>query len=91
MRVCQFSGHALTQCRIVMQVTLGLVRIGPQYFQCFFAGAKMSKRVEGKVALVTGGASGIGRGCAERLAEEGAIVVITDVQGRIPRTNFGSE
>ena len=37
-------------------------------------------RVEGKVALVTGGASGIGAGCASRLAEEGATVVITDVQ-----------
>jgi len=37
-------------------------------------------RVEGKVALVTGGASGIGAGCATRLAEEGAIVVVTDVQ-----------
>ena len=37
-------------------------------------------RVEGKVALVTGGASGIGAACAERLACEGAAVVITDVQ-----------
>ncbi|MEZ5559994.1 MAG: glucose 1-dehydrogenase [Pseudomonadales bacterium] len=40
----------------------------------------MTGRVEGKVALVTGGASGIGRGCALRLAEEGARVVVTDVQ-----------
>jgi NAD(P)-dependent dehydrogenase (short-subunit alcohol dehydrogenase family) len=37
-------------------------------------------RVEGKIALVTGGSSGIGRGCAETLAREGATVVITDVQ-----------
>ena len=40
----------------------------------------MAGRVEGKVALVTGGASGIGRGCAERLAQEGATVVVTDLQ-----------
>lgn len=37
-------------------------------------------RVSGKVAIVTGGASGIGRGCVLRLAAEGAMVVITDVQ-----------
>ncbi|MDW3214557.1 MAG: glucose 1-dehydrogenase [Ilumatobacteraceae bacterium] len=40
----------------------------------------MGDRVAGKVAIVTGGASGIGRASAVRLAEEGAIVVITDIQ-----------
>jgi NAD(P)-dependent dehydrogenase (short-subunit alcohol dehydrogenase family) len=37
-------------------------------------------KLEGKTALVTGGASGIGAGCARALAAEGARVVISDVQ-----------
>lgn len=38
------------------------------------------ERVQGKVALVTGGASGIGRSCALLLGKEGATIVVTDVQ-----------
>ncbi|MDA3015350.1 MAG: glucose 1-dehydrogenase [Actinomycetota bacterium] len=37
-------------------------------------------RVDGKVAVITGGASGIGRACAELLASEGAHAVVTDIQ-----------
>ena len=36
-------------------------------------------RVEGKVALVTGAASGLGKADARRLAEEGASVMLTDI------------
>src|SRR5260221_8413392 len=40
----------------------------------------MTGRVQGKVALVTGAASGIGRACALLLGKEGATVVVTDIQ-----------
>jgi NAD(P)-dependent dehydrogenase (short-subunit alcohol dehydrogenase family) len=39
------------------------------------------RRLEGRSAIVTGGANGIGRGCALRLAAEGANVAIIDLDG----------
>ena len=39
----------------------------------------MAGRVEGKVALITGGGSGIGRACAVRFAKEGANVCVADL------------
>ena len=43
------------------------------------------RKLEDKVAIVTGAASGIGRGCAEALAREGARVVLSDVNELLGR------
>jgi NAD(P)-dependent dehydrogenase (short-subunit alcohol dehydrogenase family) len=40
----------------------------------------MAKRLAGKVAVITGGCSGIGRASVEVFAEEGARVIVADIQ-----------
>lgn len=42
--------------------------------------ASPATRLAGKTALVTAAAQGIGRACAERLAQEGARVIATDIR-----------
>ena len=41
----------------------------------------MTQRLAGKIALVTGGAQGIGEAIARKLTEHGASVWIGDIQG----------
>lgn len=50
-------------------------------------------RLDGKTAIVTGGAKGIGRGIAERLLEAGADVIVADVDveaGRATAADIGA-
>ncbi len=50
----------------------------------------MTGRLEGRVAIVTGGGHGIGKAYCEGLAHEGARVVVADIDGAATRTVAGS-
>ena len=45
-------------------------------------------RVENKVAIVTGAASGLGFAAAQKLMDEGAKVFLTDINEKVISTNF---
>jgi NAD(P)-dependent dehydrogenase (short-subunit alcohol dehydrogenase family) len=47
---------------------------------------KTSGRLEGKVAVITGAAFGIGASCAELLAREGARLVLADINDEVLKT-----
>ncbi|HMN80501.1 MAG TPA: SDR family NAD(P)-dependent oxidoreductase [Burkholderiaceae bacterium] len=59
----------------------------PDFATAAFAVPNRCRRFEGQVAIVTGAAQGLGRAIAHRLGQEGASLVIADIQGeRAERT-----
>lgn len=48
----------------------------------------MTTRLAGRLAVVTGGAGGIGRVITQQLASEGADIAVADVAERIPHCNL---
>jgi NAD(P)-dependent dehydrogenase (short-subunit alcohol dehydrogenase family) len=49
----------------------------------FLNGNSQAFRLDGKLAVVTGGASGIGRAVAQRFASSGACVCVLDVDEEV--------
>ena len=50
----------------------------------------MTRRLEGKVCLITGAGSGIGQASAKLFATEGAIVVVADIDDRAARSTVAA-
>ena len=62
--------------RVVKQVRHDSTQVQDDYF---FLGTPMPQRLQGKIALITGAASGIGEASSRIMAQEGAHVIVTDI------------
>src|SRR5687768_3843879 len=68
-----------TGWRTITRSTARRANICPMIVPSWRRSPDMSRRLEGKVAIVTGAASGMGRAGATLFAREGAKVVVADI------------
>src|SRR5207344_2317961 len=75
------TGRLLTRASIRLRRFKGVsCDSGPRRGARRIGSGAMAGRLEGKVAVITGAASGIGAGTARRFVEEGARCVLADLQ-----------
>ncbi|CAL5061159.1 unnamed protein product [Urochloa decumbens] len=77
--------RAVQLIRRVRDDKAGILRPASSSFLNAFSSASGSQRLAGKVAVITGGASGIGRATAAEFVRNGARVVLADVQDDLGR------
>ncbi|CAL5071292.1 unnamed protein product [Urochloa decumbens] len=78
--------RAVQLIRRVRDDKAGILRPASSAFLNAFSSASGSQRLAGKVAVITGGASGIGRATAAEFVRNGARVVLADVQDDLGRS-----
>ena len=75
----------------IMKLIIARQRLGPRARALTSKRSSTMGKLDNKIAIVTGAGQGIGRGIAEKLAAEGATVVVTDINETTAKETAASD